>query len=219
MPSIVAVMGFDWRHVVRCVLRIGFKKITAIHLVMPIWPDERAERGVEEIRKISEVAGLPPDRVSVHRVDPTKFTETVFDLSELLSSVWASEGDILVSLGGGMRALVVETFIAALAVHSRSGARIRFVIDLEGREDFVEFTAEDVLIVRRGRPSGKELEVLRLARDGAVVTPKRVSEVLNIPRSTAHYILDSLRKEGYLRKVGRGKYVITSLGRAAASVE
>lgn len=214
MAAVIAVMGFDWRHVIRSILRIGFMEVTSVHLIMPPWSDERAEAGVAEVRKLAKAAGLSEGSVLVHRVDPRGFIQAVATITDIIASALAAEERALISLGGGMRALVVETFLAALSVYSSTGRAVEFVVDLEGREESVVFSAEDALLFRRGGPGRRDKAILEMARERGTISPKDLSEAMGIPRSTAHAILASLERRGFLRKVRRGKYSLTPLGEA-----
>ncbi len=222
MPSsIVAVMGFDWRHVVKSILRIGFREVVAVHLIMPVWDNERARAGVNEVRKVATAAGLSEDAVHVYRVDPRNFLDAVAGLIQYLSRVIADSDTVLVSLGGGMRALVVETFTALLSlgeVFESFGRATRVVIDLEGMAEAVEFRLTDALSIIVKPPSEEEGKVLILAYERGAVRPKDISEALAKPRSTAHAMLKDLEKRGYLRKVRRGVYELTDLGMAHVRV-
>ncbi len=214
MVSIVAAMGFDWRHVVRSILRIGFKECTSIHLLLPPWSDERAEAGIKEVEKIALAAGLSKEKIHTHRLDVRNYQETIMQLAKMYVDLM-SEGGVLLSLGGGMRILVVEALAAALMLGEKDWRKhVRIVVDLEGREESVEFSAEDLASLSLKPPNARELEAIKIALDSGTVTPKKLSEILEIPRSTAHAILGEALRKGYLEKIGWGKYRATSLGKA-----
>ena len=218
MTSIVAVMGYDWRHVVRSILRIGFGGCSSIHLLLPPWEDERSTEGVGKVREIALAAGMSEDRIRVHRVNILDFRDAVLRIARLYMRILA-EDDILLSLGGGMRALVAEALAAAIMMSEKSWReRIRVVIDLEGREESVAITVEDIASIRLYPPTARELEAVKLAVERGVVTPKTLAETIRIPLSTAHATLKSAENKGLLEKVGWGKYRPTELGKTTLKI-
>lgn len=219
MVSIVAVMGFDWRHVVKSILRIGFKKVTSIHLILPPWDDGRARDGINRIKEIATSAGLSEDKVIIHKHDPLKLGETVLGIAKLFVDL-IPEGDVLLSLGGGMRALVVEALIAALSLDPAVRKRIKVVIDLEGHEESVEFGADEVALYSLRLPGGQgENAVLDLAVKKGFVTPKLVADKLGKPKSTSHALIKALERKGLLRRVRWGVYEPTELGRMIRKIQ
>ena len=202
MGSIVAVLGFDERHVVKSILRLGFRNVNSIHLILPDGKgmDKRAVEAIERIRRLADAAGV--SRVEAHKVNYEDFDEAVLQIADILASVTLGGSDTVLSLGGGMRALVIEAYTAVLSMPEELRKYIRIVIDFETGEGCVEVKPH---VPKYRILSKDEILILREAEKGEA-TPTKISEKLGIPKSSAWKKLAQMVEEGLLMKEMRGSY-------------
>lgn len=116
-------------------------------------------------------------------------------------SLSVGEGFITVSLGGGMRAMVIEMLVATLLLPSDIGSRVNLVCDLETGEGFIELSVFDIISFTQ--LSYDELKVLSYFIMKGSVGPTQISKEFNIPKTTAWKLLKRLYEKGYLLKDGR----------------
>ncbi|MEM1983567.1 MAG: CRISPR-associated CARF protein Csa3 [Sulfolobales archaeon] len=197
---LIAVLGFDERHVIKSLLRLGFKNVNSVYLVVP---SGRITRQTDDaVKRIKEVAGLAGvNRVELVEVEPVEFGSAVSKLRRLLMSLSVGEGFITVSLGGGMRAMVIEMLVATLLLPSDIGSRVNLVCDLETGEGFIELSVFDIISFTQ--LSYDELKVLSYFIMKGSVGPTQISKEFNIPKTTAWKLLKRLYEKGYLLKDGR----------------
>jgi len=214
MPYLVAVLGFDERHVIKSILRIGFKNVIGLYLIVP---SGRVVKQTEEaIRRIREIAGMAGvASVEVFEVDPLRFEEAVARLRSLLMKLCAGGVEVIVSLGGGMRALVVESLTASILLPRDMWRFLRIVSDLETGEGYVEFVLEDVMLINELRY--EELMLINYVSERGSAGPTDISRDLSIPKTTAWKALNKLLGKGLLKKVGR-EYRLTDEGVRLSSI-
>jgi len=95
--SIVAPIGFDERHVIRSILRLGFRNVTNVILLRPEGDvDERTEKAVSEIGKIAREAGAS---LRVIEVPVENLAESVGRIRRLILGELEAGRTVLVSLG------------------------------------------------------------------------------------------------------------------------
>lgn len=202
MGSIVAVLGFDERHVIKSILRLGFRNIDSVHLIIPKRKEEdrRAVEALQRIRGLAETAGV--SKIEEHRVNYTDFDESVLQIADVLASAASGGSEMVLSLGGGMRALVVEAYTAALSLPDGLRRSIKVAMDFETGEGFVEVEPH---IPAYRTLSREEALILEEAERGEA-TPTKISKRLGIPKSTAWKRLSRMADEGLLVKEARGVY-------------
>ncbi|MCS7109121.1 MAG: hypothetical protein RMH77_07165 [Sulfolobales archaeon] len=208
MYYLIAVLGFDERHVIKSLLRLGFKNVNKIYLVIPSGrKTKQTDEAISRIREVSGLAGVT--QVELFEVDPMDFGSTVSKLRRLLMDLSVGGEAITVSLGGGLRAMVIEVLIASLLVPPEVGGKINLVCDLETGEGFIEFSVLNILSI--SRLSYDELKVLSYLIEKDFVGPTIVSKDLDIPKTTAWKLLRKLYDKGYLIRRGR-EYKISDSG-------
>ncbi|MCX8170336.1 MAG: CRISPR-associated CARF protein Csa3 [Candidatus Methanomethyliaceae archaeon] len=214
MPYLIAVLGFDERHVIKSLLRLGFKNVKKVYLIVPsARTTKQSEDAVKRIREVAELAGVSV--VEVFDVDPLNFEESVNRIRRLLMSLCAGGEEITISLGGGMRALVIEALIAALLIPRELSSGVKVVSDLETGEGFVEIRIADLLMISELKFD--ELLILSYLLKKNVVGPTEINRDLNIPKTTAWKILSKLSNKGLLIKYGR-EYKLSGTGNRVASI-
>jgi len=194
---LIAVLGFDERHVIRSLLRLGFKNVDVIYLVVP---SGRITRQTEEaIKRITEVAKLANvSDVKVFEVDPLGFGSAVAKLRKLIMDLCSGGKDLVISLGGGMRVLIVETLIASLLVPKELSSHILIVVDLESGEGYIEVNISNILAISELKLD--ELQVLKYLLTKAPAGPTEISKTLGIPKTTVWKILKKLHAKELVTK-------------------
>jgi len=202
MGSIVAVLGFDERHVVRSILRLGFRNVDSIQLIVPDKQemDRRTAEAINRIRKLANAAAV--SRVETHKVDYEDFDKAVLQIADILASVTLGGSNTVLSLGGGMRVLVIEAYTAVLSMPEELRKYVKIVIDFETGEGYVEVKPH---IPSYRLLSKDEILILKEAEKGEA-TPTKISKKLGIPKSSAWKKLAQMVKEGLLTKEARGSY-------------
>lgn len=204
MVCIVAVMGFDERHVLKSLLRLGFRNVNEVHLITPAGrKDPRAEDAISRIRHVAEAAGV--QQLKIHDIEYTDYRRAVFKIASILRSL-SIKDDVLISLGGGMRVLVIETLIASLSLPEELKRTIKVTVDSEAGPEYIEFKPE---IPKIPALTEEKLAILKETRMKGKITVKEVSTILSIPVSTAWKILNELLKAGCMAKEKRGIYKLT----------
>jgi CRISPR-associated protein Csa3 len=194
---LIAVLGFDERYVIRSLLRLGFKNVDVIYLVVP---SGRITKQTEEaIKRITEVAKLANvSDVKVFEVDPLGFGSAVAKLRKLIMDLCSGGKDLVISLGGGMRVLIVETLVASLLVPKELSSHILIVVDLESGEGYIEVNISNILAISELKLD--ELQVLKYLLTKAPAGPTEISKILGIPKTTVWKILKKLHAKGLVTK-------------------
>ena len=208
--ALIASLGFDERHVIRNLLRIGFKGIKKIILLIPSWDiDSRTKRAIDEIVKIAVIAGLERNSIVTYRVDVKNLYNAVKAIYRLFRELVNEEVDkVIVSLGGGLRALIIEAFLAIILLDRNTREKITVIVDLE--------TGEDYIVVDPSMPFNyipSENEVLVLNKLFQMpMSFKELLETTKLPRTTLWKTLCRLQ-ENKLVKQQESKYAITEIGK------
>ncbi|MEM1681092.1 MAG: helix-turn-helix domain-containing protein [Sulfolobales archaeon] len=212
MPYLVAVLGFDERHVIKSLLRLGFKNVDGIYLVVPAGRiTEQTRDAIKRIEEVAMLAGVDVNnQVKIVEVKPVDFGSTISELRRLLMNLSVGGEEITISVGGGFRAMVVEVLIAALLLPLEISRRVKLVCDLESGDGFIEFSVFDILSIYR--LGYDELKVLSYLTRKEPAGPTQISREFSIPKTTAWKILKKLHKENYLVRDGR-EYKLSEIGR------
>lgn len=204
MACLVAVMGFDERHILKSLLRLGFRNVSEVHIITPAGrKDPRAEDAISRVKHIVEAAGI--QQVKTHEVEYTNYRRAILKLSSILRNL-AVRDDVLISLGGGMRILVIETLIASFSLPEELRESIKVTVDSEAGPEYIEFKPQ---IPKIPALSEEKLVILKEAKMKGSITVKEASTLINAPISTAWKTLNELLKVNCLVKERRGVYKLT----------
>ena len=208
MPYLVAVLGFDERHVIKSILRVGFKNVIGIYLIVPMGRiTKQTEDAIKRIKEIAGMAGV--NQVEVYEIDPLHFEESVAKLRSLLMKLCAGGEEVIVSLGGGIRAMVIESIIAATLLPQNMRKYVKIVSDLETGEGYIELVLADILLINELRY--EELLLIKYLKERGRVGPTDINRNLSIPKTTAWKLLNKLASRGVIEKEGR-EYKLTENG-------
>ncbi len=210
---LLATLGFDERHVVRSLLRLGFGGVAEVLLLVPAGGvEERTLKAVDEIKKLASMASV--DRVEMVEIPVDDIVDGVARIYRVVREAVEKYSEAVVSLGGGLRALVVETLLAVLLLPDHIRDRITVVVDLETGKGSIEFKPS---IAFMPMLTDVDMRVLALAvKKGSITLGEALNE-LSIPRSTIWKALEKLREEGLLERRD-GNYFPTLKGRMVAKV-
>ncbi len=208
VKALIASLGFDERHVVRSLLSMGMGGVGEICLLRPRWSmDERTERAFNEIKKIAGLAGIGVDRVYLYEVSIEDFWTAVSEIIELINRLYTRGYDeIIISLGGGLRALVIEAYTATLLVHEEIAKKIVIRIDLEARNLSITFRRNEIPLCKK--LDADEARVIEKLLEKPEYTLTQLSKELGIPKTTLWKILNRLVKKNLVIKQDN-KYIPT----------
>lgn len=209
--ALIATLGFDERHVVKSLIDIGMSGVVRIVLLVPDWGlDERTMKAIDTITHITSLAGIDRDAIIVREVSVLDPWKGIRDIMNILYDTYTYGVDeIIISLGGGLRALVIETYTAALLVDPEITSKITIRIGIEGRSEYISYKIEEIPICLR--IDEQEILVLKTIEKG-IDKLSDIARETKIPRSTTWKILQKLCMKKILEKKNR-RYQLTNLGK------
>jgi len=208
---IVLTLGFDEKFAVRALTRAAPLEGDEVIVVMPSDGDERAKRALESLRRFCDTIGIS---LNVKEVPVAKPEEAIAEVYKVLSQR-LREGKVLrLNLSGGMRALILETLIAALAATRQwpdSMLSTKVEVDLENLKGVVELTLGHFAL---SLPGSIDLDILRSIKKLQALgnaTLDMIASEAKIPRSTTYRRLLDLERRGYVKAEKRRRRVVYSL--------
>ncbi|NPA98740.1 MAG: CRISPR locus-related DNA-binding protein [Crenarchaeota archaeon] len=212
---IISTIGFDERPVLRALSETGFRGIEKIILIRPLDDDPRAVKAVSEIKKIASIAGLRDEDIVSYRVDPHHFWESVSLIYDLLENTMSGANSVVLLLGGGLRALIIETYTAFLLLSCSKRTKCIVRIDLETGDSTIVVPGAEIIVNTVLTPLEKRVLETIKEKPGASLTI--ISDVLVKPASTIYRVLKRLVDKGLVEKRNR-KYFLTSSGKIALKI-
>ncbi len=208
--ALLATLGFDERHVIKSLIDIGMSGVKTIVLLVPDWGlDDRTVKAIDTIWNIAGLTGIPRDNIIVREVTVLDPWKGVRDVMNTLYEIYLTGVDeIIVSLGGGLRALVIETYTATLLVNPEIARKITVRVGVEGKSDYISFRIEEIPICLR--ISEQEKTVLKTIAEG-VNSLSEIARKTGLPRSTTWKTLQKLYEKKIVEKKNR-QYYLTRLG-------
>lgn len=193
MKTFVSTLGFDTSHLYGLVVDEG---VTAgDHLVL-VRPDDGDSRGEEAVNQIESMVSKVDDEISTELVvlDPMEFEDSVVELRELLED---TEGDVVVNLAGGDRALVLALSIATMTTSDTvSSVYVRSDVTREKQEVRLPRLHVDL--------DDRDREMLRYVLDNAPVSNTRLASALDVSESTVSRRLEALENRGLVDVTNSG---------------
>lgn len=132
MRTYISPIGYDTRRVTRPVINEGLGGGDEVLLVRPAEESdpERAMQAIADVRQMLQEIE-PGANCTLKRVSTETFEETVRDCCSIFAGV-AGESELIVSLGGGARDVLLPLTIASL-VFDREIDRALFFSDLDNK--------------------------------------------------------------------------------------
>lgn len=216
--ALIATLGFDERHVIKSLIDIGMSNVYKIVLLVPNWGlDERTEKAIKTIRDIAKYAGLSSEKsIVIKEINVLDLWSGIKDILKTLHDLYIEGVDeYIISLGGGLRILVVETLLASLIVNKDIADRISIRVSVENRSDSVSFKVNTVPIcIEIDSVERKILETLFHGYKSL----SQISDETNIPKSTVWKIIQRLKSKNIVN-VSNKKYEITDLGKVLLRIK
>lgn len=207
---LIATFGWTERYVFSSILRHGIEPGDSLILLVPAKKDEKSEMILRDFEsflgKYGEGISLEIKRVSIG-----SFDEAVAQIAEILKKELLKKPDeMIVNLSGGMRILILATYIATLLTCPNDA-----LIELETEDRERKYTIPNLSIRNLIKLRKIQEEILKKLKREAKTTSKLLEE-LKIPRSTLHKYLRGLERIGLITVGKEDRTLITkatSLGR------
>ena len=205
--TILGVLGFDEKFLVRCALR-AYSALGVFRLVLYVarprddYARQRVEKAWSELKKIlGDYAGILVERRDVDPMDYWKIVETA--RSDIVNAL--KRGKVVICAGSGMRALVTALITAALTLpKGLDPSMVEIQVDLESGEGYISYTAAEAL--ETTELEARELMILETIKRLGEASVKDIHAETQIPKSTISRIAKKLERMGYLQRVGHGVY-------------
>ncbi|MEM0062098.1 MAG: helix-turn-helix domain-containing protein [Ignisphaera sp.] len=205
---LVTTLGFDISHTLLILTKSGVKPNKIVVLAGSIRgeADQRAETAYAMLKQFANMVGIDIEKIDVDVVDVALAVEKI-------KKVLEENAPAILDLGGGLRLLVLETFIAYTLMDPLKADTITIYVTLEGRNEFINI---DIEKIRKKVLLSQSLDettktVLEHLKQAETVTFKELLDKLNkqgynISKQKLSKILAKLVKMGYIEKSERGKY-------------
>lgn len=211
---LISTLGFTEGHVIRALHRYSLGPGDRVIMVS----SDRASGVLKAYQSAVATAttiGVRHDDIELLAVDsssPLRVARDVLGRVEALDEV---PRRVIIGLGGGLRVLVVGTFIAGMLL-ARSSFNVRAYIASEaasGEESELDYS-ELESVLGLGDSELRYLTLIsRLSREGGGPTPDDVASQLNVSRKTVVNSLVKLKDQGLVSQAGRsGALRLTEAG-------
>ncbi len=215
MTVFVSTFGFTERAVLAPVMRHGIDVGDKIILLIPReFKDERVDNAIQMVKTyMSKFLG--EIEVMKKEIPVEDFVTAVSEISAIIEEHVKKGEKVLVNISGGMRILVLETFVAATIIMNKlKYAQIEFArMDIEYGLGYAEIPRVPISLPKLTK--GKRLVLSNIPKDGEI-TIKELVKKLGKNASTISRHLIELRQYGLVegRRKGRILYVkLTPLGK------
>ncbi|WP_309493145.1 CRISPR-associated CARF protein Csa3 [Candidatus Hecatella orcuttiae] len=201
--TFINTFGFTESAVLAPVVRLGLSRDDKLVVLVPkgIGDEARVSNAMEKLREmLNAISGgtIGLERLNIPVED---FVQAVSLVKGLIERE-ASRGEVYLNLSGGMRALVLEAYTAAL-LSAINGVRLSFTdLELEGAAGTVRLTPLGLL----RKLSETERMVLRtLGNSEGMMETGELLKALDVSSSTLSRVLRRLASDGFvtLRREGR----------------
>lgn len=208
MYTLVTTLGFDISHTLLVLTKSSVKPVKIVALVGNIRGevDQRAETAYTMLKQFANMISVNVERVDIDVTDIPLAIEKIIKILE-------ENAPVTLDLSGGLRLLVLETYIAYTLTDPIIASSTTIYIALEGRN---EITNIDVNTIKKRIVLSKRLDettnkILEYIKEKGTVTPKEIIDEINksgykITKQKLSKILKKLLKMGYIDKIERGKY-------------
>ena len=209
MVYIIAPVVFNTNPVIRAMMDSGFADLKGVYLIVPKGEkDQRVETALSEVKKVAQLGSL--NELKKVEVDYSDFFQAILNIRKLIDDISISGEKIIVSLGGGIKALDTEVLIACMIAANFQRKRLQvFIYPESGEGTRMSFVVEDVVTI--SNLYGEEFRLLNAIKEMKKGSITSISERLKIPKSTAWKRINKLVEMGLVKQEGR-KYVLTELG-------
>jgi len=212
--AIVLTLGFDEKFAIRALMRASPLKDDEIVVIIPAIEDARCKKALDSLKNFCDITGVAIfDVKEVSVAEPEIAIATIY---RTFSQKLRDGKRLYLNLSGGMRALILETLAAALAV-ARHMPDVKVEVELENFSGIVGFALSYFML---SPPGSLDLNILtcikKLEEICKHATLDAITSKIGIPRSTVYRRLLDLVDKGYIKFERQGKrvtYSLTDLGR------
>lgn len=213
MTVAVVTLGFDVTHAVFTITR--YKPLRVIVLLARVRGriDPRTSVAYSSLEQLVGAMGAVIERVEVEVSNPVIAVEQIRRVLEKV----ARTSPLVLDLGGGLRLLVLEAFIAYYSLPSELKENSRVVIYLEATNESVEIASYELKKMMLKKPatvSSREELVLSAMEPLREYTLDQIYREVSArgfktTKQNLVKVLKKLESNGLLVKTGRGKYMKT----------
>ena len=205
MQTVISPIGFDTTSVTRTLMNHGLDSDDTVILLQPAsaTEDTRATDAVADIEQLLQEID-PTISLQIATLPHDDFETAVLDCSELIRS---AEGQLIVSLSGGARDVLLPLTIASVAHSDLIGITYRFSdIDRNVRELLIPNVTSNT-----SKGAQKTLSAI-VDNDGEISVPN-LTEHVDAVKSTVTRHVNALESTGYIKTetVNRTKHVSVTL--------
>ncbi|MEM2211355.1 MAG: CRISPR-associated CARF protein Csa3 [Nitrososphaerales archaeon] len=209
MKSFFYTLGWSTTYILSLIIRHGISTNDEIILILPKVRDEQAEKAILDVKSIASQLGTLS--VKELTLDIKDIPRSVMMMIEELNR--RKDKVCIVNLSGGMRILVIITYLACILSKNDN---IIVEMETEDRElvtqlPLLKFKFEEFI-------PAMALEILRKSIE--IGDSKGLREYFNLPPSTFHNYLILLEKAKLINRERKGKsynIIPTQLGRIIAT--
>ncbi len=200
---IVITLGFDEKFALRAVSRRGLKPEDEVIILIPKPTDERVERAFRNFDEILKKAFQNP-KVSKVYVEVRDFNKALREI--IKAFIERKESHFLINLSGGLRILILETFISSLLLNLDAEIEIE-IEDFSGLISFPLKISYPLVLDK------KDIKILNVLK----INPSDLSKIAKetkISKTTAWRRIKKLQEKNLIKR-DREKYSLTEFGTLA----
>ncbi|MCX2819377.1 CRISPR-associated CARF protein Csa3 [Haladaptatus sp. F3-133] len=187
MTTFISTLGFDTSHLQNLLVEEDVKDGDRLLIVRPEDDDSRGESAVQDVEGM--VGMLDTELTTeVVRFEPGEYEATVTELVDRLND---TDGDIVVSLSGGDRFLLVSLAVAAMS--TTADVRTTHL-----RSDVTRESYEVEVPSVRPSLNDRDAEVLSYVVDNGSVSNTRIAAATGNSETTVHRSVEALDDMGYV---------------------
>jgi len=202
--SIVVTFGWTEFPVIGSIVRHGLEPGDRIVLLKPADSDERAEKAIGDLRAfLKNIVGV---ELIEKEINISDFVNAVISIKRLLDNE-SLDRDLIVNLSGGMRILVLATYLASLFIK-----KLKIEIESENRKFRILLPSINIFhILKLKNAHRRILKLLQLYKGECSIKDLMVSSKFS--RSTLYVYVKDLENLGLVeRSDKRGILKITDKG-------
>jgi len=210
MTSFVSTLGFDTSHLHNLLVEEDLEDGDHLLIVRPQDDDDRGENAE---RNVEEMVGMLDAELTTElvRFEPGEYETTVTGLVERLND---TDEEVVVSLSGGDRFLLVSLAVAAMS--TTADVRTTHL-----RSDVTRESYEVEIPSVRPALNDRDSEVLGYVVDNGPVSNTRIAAATEKSETTVHRSVESLEEVGYVdvdEDGGTNSVEVSIMGKVAEKI-
>lgn len=213
-----ATLGFDTRFQMKSLVHLGRSRIDRVLSILPRKHDDKSARALEELRRFCrDVMGIKEFDTILVDLD-AGYASSIAEIYLGLAGVKDIQ-HLYIDLSGGMRLLVLYTFMASQLYRRSTGVPVTYIVWREDLEGYAEMPGDIMDIPLYSREDPQALILEKLAEKP--MTTSELARETGMPKSTIYKYLKEMTEQGLLERQEKGKYVFyipSGKGRLAAGI-